>query len=180
MMDRLVWIDLEMTGLDPKKAVIVEIATLITDGQLNLVAEGPELVIHQPEAVLESMDDVVTAMHTKSGLLERIRQSEVSLQEAEEQTVRFVLEHCSAKSSPLCGNSIHKDRQFLEEYMPTLNDALHYRHIDVSTIKELAKRWYPGRLQPPTKAESHRALDDIRESINELRYYRQELFVAGD
>ncbi len=173
--DNLVWIDLEMTGLDPRTCVIVEIATLITDAQLNLVAEGPSLVIHQPPEQLAKMSELVVKMHTRSGLLERIPSSELSLEQAEAQTLAFVREHCAPLTAPLCGNSIWKDRQFLERYMPELSDFVHYRNVDVSTIKELCKRWYPS-LRRPKKSESHRALDDIRESINELRWYRTNLF----
>lgn len=173
--DNLVWIDLEMTGLDPRSCVIVEIATLITDAQLNLVAEGPSLVIHQPRERLEQMSEFVEKMHTRSGLLERIASSELSLAQAEAQTLDFIRQHCAPQSAPLCGNSIWKDRQFLETFMPELSAYVHYRNVDVSTIKELCKRWHPSLLSPPKK-EAHRALDDIRESINELRWYRDKLF----
>ena len=174
--DLLVWIDLEMTGLDPERCAIVEIATLVTDADLTVVAEGPNLVIHQPAEVLETMDDVVVQMHRRSGLLDRIAASDVDLTAAEDATLAFVAEHCAARSSPLCGNSIWKDRQFIERYMKRLDAHLHYRCVDVSTLKELARRWYPARFDPPPKKESHRALDDIRESIAELRWYRQTFF----
>lgn len=175
---RLVWVDLEMTGLDPARCAIVEIATIVTEGDLTVVAEGPNLIVHQPPEVLEGMDDFVREMHTRSGLLDKIAASEVSLADAEAQTLAFVKEHVDERSAPLCGNSIWKDRQFVEKYMPTLDGYLHYRCIDVSSIKELTRRWYAGRVQPPVKAETHRALDDIRESIAELAHYREHVFVT--
>lgn len=174
--DLLVWIDLEMTGLDPERCAIVEIATLVTDVDLAVVAEGPNLVIHQPEAVLGAMEDVVRQMHTRSGLLTRIAESDIALAEAERQTLEFVKQHVGERTSPLCGNSIWKDRQFVERYMPRLDAHLHYRCVDVSSLKELCRRWYPDRFSPPKKKESHRALDDIRESIAELRWYRATFF----
>lgn len=174
--DLLVWIDLEMTGLDPSRCTIVEIATLVTDAQLELVAEGPNIIIQTSDEDLGTMDDFVRNMHTRSGLLDRIAESTTSLEEAENQTLAFLREHVAERSSPLCGNSIWKDRQFIERYMPTLDGHLHYRCIDVSTIKELGRRWYPERPRPPAKRETHRALDDIRESIEELRHYRTHLF----
>jgi oligoribonuclease len=175
---RLVWIDLEMTGLDPEKCVIVEIATIITEGDLSLVAEGPCLTIHQPEEALAAMEPVVIEMHTKSGLLDRIRQSTVTLDEAREATRAFIAEHTDPKSAPLCGNSVWKDKQFLERYMRDVCDLLHYRLVDVSTLKELVRRWYPASFRAPRKKEVHRALDDIRESIDELRWYRSKVLVA--
>lgn len=175
--DLLVWIDLEMTGLDPSQCTIVEIATLVTDEQLELVAEGPNIIIQTSDEALSKMDDFVRKMHTRSGLLDRIAQSTTSLEEAEAQTLAFLEEHVAERSSPLCGNSIWKDRHFLERYMPKLDAHLHYRCIDVSTIKELGRRWYPDLPRPPAKRETHRALDDIRESIEELRHYRTHLFV---
>jgi oligoribonuclease len=171
--DLLVWIDLEMTGLDPERCAIVEIATIVTDAELSIVAEGPNLVVHQPPEVLATMEDVVVKMHRRSGLLDRIAASDVSLSAAEEATLAFVAEYCTPRSSPLCGNSIWKDRQFVERYMKRLDAHLHYRCIDVSTLKELARRWYPAQFDPPAKKETHRALDDILESIAELRWYRQ-------
>jgi oligoribonuclease len=175
--DRLVWIDLEMTGLDPQTCTIVEIATLITHVDLEVLAEGPCLVVHQSPEVLAAMHPEVVTLHQRSGLLELIGPSEVSLERAESETLAFVQEHCDKNNAPLCGNSIWKDRQFLERYMPRLSDYLHYRNIDVSTIKELARRWYPSAYAAPNKRESHRALDDIRESIEELKWYRDHLFV---
>ncbi|MFO0755748.1 MAG: oligoribonuclease [Byssovorax sp.] len=173
----LVWVDLEMTGLDPETCTIVEIATLITDSDLKLIAEGPALVIHQSDEVLAGMNDFVKELHEKSGLTARIRASTTTLAEAEAQTLAFVQQHCPAGVSPLCGNSVWKDRAFLERYMPKVVAHLHYRMIDVSTIKELVRRWYPPRYMAPKKKEIHRALDDIRESIEELAHYRSKVFV---
>ncbi|MBM4375506.1 MAG: oligoribonuclease [Deltaproteobacteria bacterium] len=178
MQGRLVWVDLEMTGLDAEACAIVEIATIVTDEQLGIVAEGPNHIVYQPEEVLARMHPEVVAMHTKSGLLDRIRASRVSVAEAEAATLAFVREHCEAKASPLCGNSVHKDRQFLERYMPLLHAHLHYRNIDVSTVKELVRRWYGDRVPAYAKGDKHRALDDIRESIGELRHYRERVFVG--
>jgi oligoribonuclease len=175
--DRLVWVDLEMTGLDAGRHTIVEIASIVTDGELNIVAEGPNLVIHQPEEALARMDDFVTNLHTKSGLLDKIRASTVTLADAEAQTLAFVKAHCVEKRSPLCGNSIHMDRSFLVRYMPSFDAYLHYRNVDVSTLKELVRRWYGEKVPPYAKGDKHRALDDIRESIGELRYYRERVFV---
>ncbi|SHE27252.1 oligoribonuclease [Ferrithrix thermotolerans DSM 19514] len=174
----MIWMDLEMTGLDPKRHVIVEIATLITDFELNVVAEGPDLVISATAEQLAEMDEVVTAMHRRSGLLSEIAFSNTDLQEAQEATLDFIKGHIKEpRSAPLCGNSIGTDRRFLEEYMPKVEEYLHYRNIDVSSIKELAKRWYPGIMKhAPTKQMGHRALDDIRESIAELEFYRSSIF----
>lgn len=175
---RMVWVDLEMTGLDPQTCTIVEIATVVTDSDLTIVAEGPSLVIHQPEEALASMNDFVRDLHTRSGLLDRIRTSTVSLAEAAAQTLSFMAAHCPKGASPLCGNSVWKDRAFLERYMPAVVAHLHYRIVDVSTLKELARRWYPAEIaRAPKKREAHRALDDVRESIEELRWYRDRLFV---
>lgn len=176
--NRLVWMDLEMTGLDPERCTIVEIATLVTEEDLSLVAEGPCLVIHQDEAALAVMDPVVLEMHTRSGLLDRIRRSNVSLEEAERATLEFILAHCDAKTAPLCGNSIWKDRHFLERHMKSVAEAVHYRLIDVSTLKELVRRWYPPEFRAPRKKEAHRALDDIRESIDELKWYRSRVMTV--
>lgn len=174
----LAWMDLEMTGLDPSRHVIVEIATIITDDELEIVAEGPDLVVHQPEEALALMDEVVVDMHTRSGLLEAIRSSTTTLEEAGAQTLAFLKEHVpEARTVPLCGNSIGTDRRFLATYLNDIEEHLHYRSVDVSTLKELARRWYPGALSSlPRKATSHRALDDIRESIEELRHYRRTVF----
>ncbi len=170
--------DLEMTGLEPQRHVIVEIATLITDDNLVVVAEGPDLVLHATPEQLKEMGDFVTEMHTKSGLLEAINASKVTTQEAEEQTLAFLKEHIAdARTIPLCGNSIGTDRRFLQEYMPTLEGFFHYRNVDVSTLKELTRRWHPEVLDAlPEKATAHRALDDILESIAELAHYRDALF----
>ena len=166
-----------MTGLDPKQHVIVEIATLITDDDLNIVAEGPELVIHTTEEQLSRMDQVVVDMHTKSGLLDQIRASTVSLEEAGARTLAFLTEHLPEGKVPLCGNSIGMDRRFLTEYLPEIENYLHYRSVDVSTLKELARRWHPEVLQSaPRKDVSHRALDDIKESVAELAHYRLLMF----
>jgi oligoribonuclease len=173
--------DLEMTGLDPASHVIVEIATLITDDELAVIAEGPDLVIHQPAEALALMEPIVRDMHTRSGLLEAIEASTVSLDEAGQATLDFLREHIpDARTIPLCGNSIGTDRRFLAAYLPAIENHLHYRSVDVSTIKELARRWYPGVIDgAPKKATAHRALDDIRESVEELRFYRQKLFISA-
>ncbi|MBT6446223.1 MAG: oligoribonuclease [Acidimicrobiaceae bacterium] len=174
----LAWMDLEMTGLDPSQHVIVEIATLLTDDDLNLIAEGPELIVHATADELARMDDFVTNMHTKSGLLDQIKASTVSLEEATNQTLAFLQEHIpEARTVPLCGNSIGTDRRFLAIYMPEIEEFLHYRSVDVSTIKELARRWYPDAMASvPSKDGGHRALDDIRESLKELEYWRGAVF----
>ena len=177
----LAWMDLEMTGLDPSKNVIVEIATLITDDDLELIAEGPDLVVHATEEQLAGMVDVVLQMHTRSGLLEQIRASTISLADAGAQTLAFLRQHIETpRTVPLCGNSIGTDRRFLAAQLPEIEEFLHYRSVDVSTLKELAKRWNPAILgNAPRKAEGHRALDDIRESVEELRYYRKAFVVDG-
>lgn len=174
--ERLVWIDLEMTGLDPAKDQILEIASIVTDGDLEIVAEGPNLAIHQPDEVLALMDDWCQKQHTKSGLVERVRTSEVSLSEAEQQTLNFIKAHVKPKVTPMCGNTIYQDRRFLLQRMPTLEDYFHYRNLDVSTVKELAKIWAPAVYQGVDKKGMHLALEDIKESINELRYYRTHFF----
>jgi oligoribonuclease len=178
----LVWMDLEMTGLDPARDVIVEIATLITDDDLQIIAEGPDLVVHQPDEVLATMDPFVVEMHTRSGLLEAIRASTITLEEAGAATLAFLREHVSVpRTVPLCGNSIGTDRRFLAAYLPEIENYLHYRSVDVSSVKELVRRWYPTvRAQRPRKAGSHRALDDIRESVAELSYYRERVFMPPD
>jgi oligoribonuclease len=170
--------DLEMTGLDHTADVIVEIATMVTDDELNVVAEGPDIVIHQPDEVLLKMDPVVVEMHTRSGLLDQIRASTVTLADAGAATLAFIREHVpEPRTVPLCGNSIGTDRRFLANYLPEIEDYLHYRSVDVSSIKELVRRWYPDVLtQRGWKAGTHRALDDIRESVVELRLYRELVF----
>jgi oligoribonuclease len=179
---RLVWIDLEMTGLSIEDHVIVEIACIVTDADLKPVDEGIDLVIHADAAELEHMDDFVRGMHTKSGLLPEIQTSNVSVADAEARVLAYVKQYVPVPGiAPLCGNSIGVDRRFLDRYMRELDTYLHYRSIDVSSLKELCRRWYPVIYRKrPGKNETHRALDDIRESIEELRYYRENLFVARD
>lgn len=174
----LAWMDLEMTGLEPDRHVIVEIATIVTDDDLTIIAEGPDLVIHATPDELEHMGAYVTEMHTKSGLLPLITGSSISVAEAEAATLAFLKTHISEPGSvPLCGNSIGTDRRFLQQYMPHLEAFFHYRNVDVSTLKELARRWYPDVVtSTPDKVSSHRALDDVRESIRELEHYRTHLF----
>jgi oligoribonuclease len=174
----LAWLDLEMTGLDPARHVIVEIATLVTDDDLEIVAEGPDLVVAQPPEALAAMDEVVREMHTRSGLLAAIERSTTTLQEAGDVTLAFLREHIAEPGTvPLCGNSIGTDRRFLATQLPAIEAFLHYRSIDVSTIKELCRRWYPEVLPgAPSKTATHRALEDIRESVAELRYYRSVAF----
>lgn len=173
----IVWMDLEMTGLDPDKERIIEMATLVTDSELNVIEEGPSLVIHQSEALLEAMDEWNTSHHGKSGLTAKVRQSTVTEAAAEEATLAFIKKHCDERTAPLAGNSIHQDKLFLRKYMPRIEAYLHYRIVDVSSVKELVKRWYPDTHKAqPAKKEGHRALDDIRESVLELRYYRENAF----
>jgi oligoribonuclease len=173
--DYLIWIDLEMTGLDTTADQIIEIATIVTDNQLNTVAEGPVMAIYQPDAVLDHMDEWNTRQHKKSGLYERVRASEVTVTDAEQRTLTFLRAHVTSQSSPMCGNSICQDRRFLARLMPELERFFHYRNLDVSTVKELAKRWAPN-LKQVQKNSSHLALDDIRDSIAEMRYYREQVF----
>jgi oligoribonuclease len=171
----LVWLDMEMTGLDPERHTILELALIITDGQLAVIAELGPLVIHQPEEVLAAMDPWCVEHHGASGLTEASRRSRLSLAEAEARALAFLESRLRPGEAPLAGNSVHVDRAFLARHMPRLHDFFHYRNVDVSTVKELARRWYPA-LQPPKKAERHRALDDLRESIAELRFYRETIF----
>jgi oligoribonuclease len=175
----LVWMDLEMTGLDPATDVIVEIATLVTDGDLNIVAEGPDLVIHTDDEKLANMSEIVKNMHAKSGLTEAIRASTVTLEEAGAATLACIKEHVPQnRTAPLCGNSIGTDRRFLATHLPDIENWLHYRSIDVSSIKELVDRWYPDIYSKrPDKTGNHRALGDIVDSVNELRYYRDNVFL---
>lgn len=173
----LIWIDLEMTGLDPEKDVIIEIATIVTDGHLNLIAEGPVLAVYQSDEIMNGMDEWCTRTHGQSGLTERVRNSKISVADAEQQTLAFLREHVDAGVSPMCGNSICQDRRFLAPYMPELEAYFHYRNLDVSTIKELARRWHPEVLKGFGKKAVHLALDDIRESIDELKHYRQQFFI---
>ncbi|MCD6045116.1 MAG: Exonuclease, RNase and polymerase [Gammaproteobacteria bacterium] len=171
----LIWIDLEMTGLQPKTDRIIEIATIITDKELNILAEGPVIAIYQSEAVLSRMDEWNVNQHQKSGLVDRVRASHYDERQAEEQTLDFLKKHIRAGVSPMCGNSICQDRRFLAEHMPELEHYFHYRQIDVSTLKELARRWRPEILDGLQKDSRHRALDDIYDSIAELRYYREKI-----
>ncbi|AKK09516.1 oligoribonuclease [Corynebacterium testudinoris] len=177
--DRLVWVDLEMTGLDVHRHVIVEVAALVTDADLNILGEGVDLVVHATEEELAHMDDFVTTMHNNSGLTAQIRESTVTMKEAEDAVLDLIATHCSPEHpAPLAGNSIATDRMFIREQMPRLDAALHYRMVDVSSIKELARRWYPkAYFNQPTKGLAHRALADIVESIRELDYYRRSIFV---
>jgi oligoribonuclease len=176
--DRLVWIDLEMTGLDPREHRILEIGTLITNASLDVIAEGPELVVSASEDVLSAMNDWSRDHHQASGLLDRVRASTVTVEEAERRTLEFVKEHCVEGQTPLAGNSIHMDRFFLKFHMPALEAFLHYRNVDVTTLKELARRWNPQVLEEaPRKTDTHRAMEDLRESIAELRHYRERLIV---
>ncbi len=176
--ENLIWIDLEMTGLDTSRHVILEIASLVTDSQLTILAEGPSLVVHQPEENLQNMHPWVLDQHTKSGLLDRVRASKISVAEAQEQTLVFLREYCEPDTSPLCGNSVWNDRAFLQVFMPEVARFLHYRMIDVTSFKEVVARWYPNDPQRTyQKADKHRALDDIRESVAELRHYRKHFFI---
>ncbi|MHC6528505.1 oligoribonuclease [Vibrio proteolyticus] len=172
----LIWIDLEMTGLDPETHKIIEIATIVTDSELNILAEGPVLAVHQSEAELAKMDEWCTTTHTNSGLVARVRQSQIDEAEAVRQTLAFLELWVPKGKSPICGNSIGQDRRFLYRYMPELETYFHYRYLDVSTLKELTRRWKPEVLDGFTKQGNHLALDDIRESIAELKYYRETIF----
>lgn len=175
--DYLVWIDCEMTGLDPEKHVLLEIATIITDSDLEIVAEGPVLAIRQSESELRKMDSWCRRTHGESGLLDRVRKEGVSLARAERKTLAFLRRYCLKGSVPLCGNSIGQDKRFLVKYMSTLHDFFHYKVVDVSSVKLLASMWYGKKYSPPKKKELHRALSDIKESIAELAYYRDKVFV---
>lgn len=173
----LVWIDLEMTGLMPEKDKILEIATVLTDNDLNIVEQGPAAVIHQDDSVLTLMNDWVGKQHSKSGLIDEVKLSKISLAKAEQMTLEFLKKHCDADESPLCGNSICTDRAFMRIHMPQIVDFLHYRMIDVTAVKEIVARWYPGNPKAEyTKKDAHRALPDILESIDELRHYRKNFF----
>jgi oligoribonuclease len=172
----LIWIDLEMTGLNTQADYIIEIATIVTDSRLNVLAEGPVLAIHQPEAVISGMDEWNTRQHAKSGLIERVRNSTLNEAQAERQTIEFLALYVPANTSPMCGNSICQDRRFLARCMPELERYFHYRNLDVSTLKELAIRWSPEVTRGFTKESTHLALDDVRDSIRELQYYREHLF----
>lgn len=174
-LNNLAWIDLEMTGLDPQKDVILEIAAIVTDADLNIIAESNDIIIFQPDEKLADLNEWVFTTHTASGLLEQVRHSTISLEQAEQDIVEFFKRYCVAGVTPLCGNSIWQDRRFLMNYMPLLHNFFHYRMIDVSTIKELVKRWYDYTY---TKPDTHRALVDIRASIEELKLYREKFFVT--
>ncbi|RZV48562.1 MAG: oligoribonuclease, partial [Pseudomonadales bacterium] len=172
----LIWIDLEMTGLVPERDLIIEIATIVTDADLKTIAEGPVFAISQPEQALLDMDEWNTRQHGSSGLTQRVRESLVSVEQAERETIAFLQKHLEAGHSPMCGNSICQDRRFLARYMPRLEAFFHYRNLDVSSLKELARRWKPSVLEGMKKSSNHLAMDDIRDSIEELRYYRSKLF----
>ena len=169
----LIWIDLEMTGLVPEKDIIIEIATVVTDADLNVLAEGPSVAINQNNKHLDGMDEWNTRQHTKSGLVQRVKESEISVNKAEKQTLDFLMKYVDPGASPMCGNSICQDRRFLYNYMPKLEKFFHYRHIDVSTLQELAVRWKPDVVSSSFKQSKHLALSDIYDSINELKHYRE-------
>jgi len=175
--DNLIWIDLEMTGLDPDTDQIIEIATIVTDSQLEILAEGPVVAIHQPDSILDRMDEWNTSHHTSSGLVDRVRSSEYSTQKAEQITLDFLAQWVPAGISPMSGNSICQDRRFMVRHMPGLENYFHYRNLDVSTIKILASRWAPQVSAGFKKDSQHLALEDIRDSISELRYYREHFFL---
>ncbi len=177
--DYLIWIDLEMTGLKPDTDVIIEMATIVTDSQLRIVAEGPVIAINQSPQILDAMDDWNKRTHGASGLIERVRDSKYTMASAEQRTLEFVRALVEPNASPMCGNSICQDRRFLARHMPTLEKFFHYRNLDVSTLKELARRWAPGIMVGFSKQGEHKALADIQESIRELTYYRQQLFAAA-
>lgn len=175
--NKLVWLDLEMTGLDPRTCVILEIGAIVTDSRLEILEEGPEIAVHHSDKALKSMEAWSRRTHGKSGLTEACRLSKISLQKAEDLVLDFVKSHCKPKTAPLCGNTIWQDRRFLVKYMPRLESYLHYRVIDVSSIKELVIRWYPkDHKMPRFKKQTHRVMDDIRESIEELKFYRHKVF----
>ena len=174
--NNLIWIDLEMTGLDTQNDEIIEIATIVTDSSLNIIAEGPMLAIHQPDVILDGMDEWNTRQHTGSGLVKRVKESRVTMADAEQQTVEFLQQYVPKRKSPMCGNSICQDRRFLARQMPDLEDYFHYRNLDVSSVKEMVQRWSPDLLSGFSKQGKHLALDDIRDSIDELAYYRRCAF----
>ncbi|MBU3584907.1 oligoribonuclease [Polynucleobacter sp. AM-26B4] len=175
--DRLVWVDMEMSGLQPETDRILEIAMIVTDGDLNIVAEGPVLVVHQEDAVLDRMDAWNKGTHGKSGLIDKVKASTLTEADVEAECLAFLKQHVKSSISPMCGNTIHQDRRFMNRYMPKLEAYFHYRNIDVSTIKELCKRWQPEIAKGFSKQQAHTALADIIESVEELRYYREKLFI---
>jgi len=174
----LIWLDLEMTGLEPATDLIIEIATLVTDAELNILAEGPTLAIKQTDAAIEAMNDWNQKHHGASGLIDRVKNSQIDEQEATRQTIEFLDKYSSKNASPMCGNSICQDRRFMANYMPELEEYFHYRNLDVSTIKELARRWKPDILAGLTKQGAHQAMEDIKDSVNELKYYREHFIKA--
>ena len=178
--NHLIWMDLEMTGLDPEKERIIEMAVIVTDSQLNVIAEGPVLVVHQPDSLLDAMDEWNKNTHGKSGLIDKVKASTLSEEAAEAQLIEFISQYVPKNASPLCGNSIHQDRRFLVKYMPKLEDYLHYRNLDISTLKELCKRWKPAVYGQFQKSGKHEALADIYESIDELKFYREHFLKLAD
>ena len=178
--NHLIWMDLEMTGLDPEKERIIEMAVIVTDSQLNVVAEGPVLVVHQPDSLLDAMDEWNKNTHGKSGLIAKVKASTLTEEAAEAQLIEFISQYVPKNASPLCGNSIHQDRRFLVKYMPKLEDYLHYRNLDISTLKELCKRWKPAVYGKFQKSGKHEALADIYESIDELKFYREHFLNLAD
>ena len=180
-MSTIVWMDMEMSGLEPETDRVLEVAVLVTDGELEVVAEGPNLVLHQSNEVLDAMDEWNTSHHGQSGLTQRVRESTINEAQASAALLTFLEEHTKKKKAPLAGNSIHQDRRFVARYLPEIEDWLHYRNVDVSTVKELVQRWYPKQYSGrPTKKGSHRAMDDLLESIEELKYYRKAVFLPSD
>jgi len=173
--ENLIWIDLEMTGLDPNSDLIIEIATIVTDKNLNVIDEGPSIVIHQSDEAMDGMDEWCTNQHGKSGLTDRVKNSVISEETAENLTLAFLKQYVTGHKSPMCGNSICQDRRFLARYMPQLEDFFHYRNLDVSTLKELTSRWAPEKKMVYTKESSHLAMDDIKDSIDELKHYRETI-----
>lgn len=176
--NNLVWLDMEMTGLSPIDNVIIEVAVVITDGNLNILAESPSYAVSQPESELAKMDKWNVNAHTKSGLVERVKESKFTLEMVEKELLKLIKKYANKGQAPLCGNTIHQDRKFMARYMPNLEGFLHYRNLDVSTVKELAKRWYPSAYANFKKHNKHEALADIHESINELKHYQKEIFIS--
>ncbi len=174
--NNLIWVDMEMTGLNPDAHKVIEIATIVTDSQLNILAEGPVIAVYQPDAFLDAMDEWCTTTHTKSGLVDRVKASQIDEQQATELTLEFLKSWVSPGVSPMCGNSIGQDRHFMNIHMPELEEFFHYRNIDVSSVKELGRRWAPGMVNGFKKKGVHLALDDIRESIGELQHYKEHFF----